>query len=211
MRTSDVDAMRAAGIDPATIARALELSPIKKRIKLRDGVCPACGSAAMPGDFVCGTCSELYAGQPRRFWQFVYNRFDGKVGRAIYPKPGPQRLPAQTPKPVVHKIVPVSAVDAPERAPEFFEFLVTVGLMGRVVVAQSPAQAARIAHVVNGDGPTAGHAVLCLGRTTEPETEADAPKIEKKKDVGVEHTFRIDGPGYTRELKLATVAGTDRV
>lgn len=211
MRTCDVEALRAAGIDPATIARALEFSPIKSRMKIKVGICPACGSRPLSGDFVCGTCSELYAGRPRRFWQHVYDRADGMTGRPIYPKPGPQQLPAQTPKPVVHKIVPVSAVDAPERALEFFEFLVTCGLVGRVIVAQTPAAAARTAHVLNEDGPTAGHSVLCLGRTSQEETEAVVERTEPKKKVKlVEHVFRVEGPGYTRELKLAAVASPDR-
>lgn len=209
MRTCDLDALKAAGIDTATIARALEFSPIKTRVKLSNGYCPACGAKAMAGDFVCGICSEVYAGSPRRFWNLVHERFVGRVGRPIYGKPGPQQLPAQTPKPVVHKIVPVSDVDAPERAPEFFEYLVTVGLVGIVVVATTPAAAARVAHIVNGDGPTAGHHVLCLGRTDQAETEPDAPKIEKKPVRLVDHVFRVEGPGYTRELKLAVVAGSN--
>lgn len=86
MRTCDVEALRSAGVDPATIARALEFSPLKTRIKIAGGHCPGCGQKAMPGDFVCGTCSKVYADRPRVFWQFVYERLVGRTGRPIYAK-----------------------------------------------------------------------------------------------------------------------------
>jgi hypothetical protein len=89
MRTSDIDALRAVGVDLSTIARALEFSPLKTRLKITHGICPACGQRAMPGDFVCGTCSKVYADFPRRFWQFVYERLVGRTGRPIYAKRKP--------------------------------------------------------------------------------------------------------------------------
>ena len=166
----------------------------------------------MPGDFVCGTCSEVYMDRPRRFWQYVYERMIGKVGRAIYPKPEPQKLPTPTPTPKIERVLLTPRDPKPEAPEERFEYLVTVGRVGRVIVATNAASAIRIAHVVNGDDEKASHAVLCLGGTTQPETEPDVEKIEKKKTVKlVEHIYRIEGPGYERELKLATFAGSDRV
>lgn len=216
MRTCDIETLKAVGCDMATIARALEFSPLKTRIKLTNAACPACGCKAMAGDFVCGTCSEVYAGSPRRFWQYVYERFTGRVGRAIYAKPGPQQLPAQTPTPMKRRILltPLEVDLAPkaERVEERREFLITTGKIGRVVVATSTANAVRVAHALNGDGPTVGHQIVDMGPTTDAETEI-APEIKTdapKKVKLVEHVFRISGPGGERELKLATVAGTDK-
>lgn len=215
MRTCDVEALRSAGIDPATIARALEFSPLKVRIKITGGACPGCGAKAMRGDFVCGTCSEVYMDRPRRFWQYVYERMIGKTGRAIYPKPGPQQLPAQTPAPKKERVLltPLS-IDLParpERAPERREYLVTVGPVGRVVVSTCTADAARIAHRLNGDHHTAGHAILDMGPTTAPETEVEPEAKKEAKTVKlVDHVFLVDGPGYSREMKLTAVVSSDR-
>jgi len=153
--------------------------------------------------------------RPRRFWQYVYERMIGKVGRAIYPKPGPQQLPVQTPTSMKKRILltPLSIEDrpAPEIVDQRHEFLITVGLVGRVVVATCAADAVRVTHRLNGDIATAGHQILDMGPTTAPETEVE-PEVKKEvKTVKlVEHVFRIDGPGVSRELKLATVAGSDR-
>jgi hypothetical protein len=214
MRTCDIEALRSAGVDPATIARALEFSPLKTRVKITGGACPACGSKAMPGDFVCGTCSEVYMDRPRRFWQYVYERMIGKVGRAIYPKPGPQQLPAQTPSPKKERAyvssIPFDLAPAPQREPERREFLICVGPVGRVVVATCSADAVRVAHRLNGDIATAGHTILDMGPTLEAETEIEPAKVEAKTVKLVDHVFRIEGPGYVREMKLATVASSDR-
>jgi hypothetical protein len=212
MRNEDVEALKAVGVDMATIARALEFSPIKTRIKLTHGACPACGCRAMAGDFVCGTCSEVYAGSPRRFWQYVYERLTGHVGRAIYEKPGPQQLPAQVEKPKSTRVLLTPREVVAEIAPEKREYLVTVGPVGRVVVAYSKAAAARVAHALNGDIPTAGHQILDMGLTSQAETEiaVDAKPEGSKKVKLVEHVFRVSGPGLEREMKLATVASSDK-
>lgn len=204
MRQTDVDAMRAAGLDEATIAKALALSPIKTRSpKVRLGECPACGQKSLRGDFVCGTCSELKAGSNRRFWQLVDDRERGLVGRAIYEKPGPQQLPAQTPKPIVHKIVAVREIV--ERVKLRREYLVTVGMVGRVVVAPDAARAAAIAHAINNDEPTVGHQIRPMGLTIAAETEIPA-KVGKMGLPTAERRFRVSGPGH--EVEMTTLAVT---
>jgi hypothetical protein len=210
MRSSDVEVMRAAGLSEDVIAKALALSPIKTREpRVRIDVCPACGQKSMRGDFVCGACSALKAKSDRRFWQLVDNRTRGFDGRPIYEKPGPQQLPAQTPKPVAHKIVALrETTPTVEREPERREFLVTVGKLGRVVVATSAPRAAAVAHAINEDPETAGHAILDLGVTVEPETEIPAKVGKMGAPVAVERRFRVAGPGM--EIEVATNAVTQK-
>src|SRR5512144_2360898 len=81
-------ALRLAGVSEEQIEKAVKLFPPKtRRIKVDGSTCPACGSKALRGDFVCGTCSEVKAGSNRRFWQLVDDRERGLVGRPIYGKP----------------------------------------------------------------------------------------------------------------------------
>lgn len=201
MRASDVEVMRAAGLSEDVIAKALALSPIKTREpRVRTGVCPACGQKSLRGDFVCGACSALKAKSDRRFWQLVDNRERGFDGRPIYEKPKPQQLPAQTPKAVVHKIVSLpDEMPTVEREPERREFLVTVGKVGRVIVATSAVRAAAVAHAINEDEATAGHHVLDLGETMDAETEIP-PKVGKLGAPILERRFRIAGPGVQMEV-----------
>lgn len=209
-----VRALRLIGASDDQIAKAVELFPPKvKRVKIDGSTCPACGSKALSGDFVCGTCSELKMASQRRFWQHVYDRQDGHEGRPIYGKPEPQPAVGQVERPKPKRFAAEPGEPAPERKPLRREFLVTVGLVGRVIVAASAAQAARIAHVINGDGPTIGHSTRCLGWTIRAETEAVPEKSEEKivaPKATVERVFRVSGPGYERDMKLAVVAGSDR-
>lgn len=215
MSNADVIAvMRLSGASEEQIAKAAELFPVRQRraVKAEAFSCPACGCKALAGDFVCGTCSELKMANQRRFWQHVADRREGYDGRVIYGKPEPQPGVQQIERPTPKRYLAEPGELAPERKPLRREFLVTIGLVGRVIVAPSAAQAARIAHVINGDGPTIGHSTLHLGWTIKPETEAVCEKVEAKiaPKPTVERIFRVSGPGYEREMKLAVVAGSDK-
>jgi hypothetical protein len=172
MKQAVRDALVASGITGDALAALEAKYPTRrKRVEINTDVCPACGTTAiLSGDFCCGTCSEVKVRSERRFWQHAADLDAGFHGRPKIRKPKPQQLPPQVERKEFRLLVPVSDLPIVETKPEMREFLVTIGRVGLVVVAQYPYLAAREARLALKVGDTGGHAILDMGRVDATPT-----------------------------------------
>jgi len=165
MRANVREALIAVGVTGDQLAALEAKYPSRRQAKVNyENGCPACGREPQNYDYACGACSDLQAAKPRRFWQFAFERAAGTgAGRPVI-------VPERRGDVLRHEFTfgapePVPVVDRPR-----FEWLITVGLAGRVVVAAWRSDAVRVAKALEGVAENAGHAILCLGPTDKPET-----------------------------------------
>jgi hypothetical protein len=166
------DVLLAVGVSGDQLAAAEARFPSRtRRVEINTDKCPACGTKEiLNGDFCCGACSEVKVRSERRFWQHAYDLEAGFKGRPKQLRPTKQALPPQSRRQGEVYLAPLPDELPPERKPEMREFLVTIGYVGLVIVAQYPYLAAREGRLALRVGETSGQSVLDMGTTNASPT-----------------------------------------
>lgn len=174
MKQAVRDALLAAGVSGAQLAELEAKYPSRSRVRINTTTCPACGAKPTRFDYACGACSEVKVRSERRFWQYADDRVEGMEGRPKQKKARKQTLPPQRATVERPIIVALPEEIAPPCKPEMHEFLVTIGYVGLVIVAQYPYLAVREARLAIRAGETTGHSILEYGRVdAEPSHYRD--------------------------------------
>ena len=160
------------GIEGEALARAA--ASLKSSRATGGEKCLGCGARTLRRDYVCGACSAAKAESPRRFWSWADSLAEGGDGRPKALKPRPQELPPQLERKRFEYLREIREIH--ETTPERFQFLVRVGCLGRVVVANYGYEAVRAVKAIHDIHESATHSVTLLGRTDEEFTDIKAER-----------------------------------